>query len=616
MYEFFNVMNLIIKVIYCILSLLSRNSTEKLLKSIPLKDVKVLGENGWTDATHIHLTKPFEIYKLTLKNGLTLDCADEHIVFTKDYKEKWVRDLTVNDYVITQYGLSKVVSVERTGRFVNMCDLTVDNIRHSYYTNNILSHNTTTTGVFLLHYICFNIDKNTLIVANKFATAKEIIDKIKKIYVELPYFIKPGIYKWNEAEIVMDNGCRVQAEATTINSGIGQTIHMCIWDEAAHVHSNIADKFYNNLFPTLTAAKAKMCISSTQNGYNLFYRLYKSAEANESEYGAFKTDWDEVPEWNPEKKCWEKRDEAWRLKQIANYGSEEAFNSQFGTNFDISANTLISQKKLNKEKQNLVEFVEKDLYGVTYSNSYYWHPNYEPMEMLKKDHIVITCDLAEGVGGDSTVFKFHRMINIDSDQLECIGYFKSKDIIREKCTYSLQTLICKYMNQEKILLSYEKNTYGELFYRDLMDNIEKDDYISKIFDPSILVKYYNDSGTKFTYGIKLTPGNKSQHCLLYKESYERDKIINNSSQYMIELSNFSDDGTGHYKASFGHDDMVMASVQLEFVKRTLQYKMLRDDFASGAAPVDDNIYNAFEGNLFDWEYYVEDINNNIQRLMR
>ena len=171
MYEFFNVMNLIIKVIYCILSLLSRNSTEKLLKSIPLKDVKVLGENGWTDATHIHLTKPFEIYKLTLKNGLTLDCADEHIVFTKDYKEKWVRDLTVNDYVITQYGLSKVVSVERTGRFVNMCDLTVDNIRHSYYTNNILSHNTTTTGVFLLHYICFNIDKNTLIVANKFATA-------------------------------------------------------------------------------------------------------------------------------------------------------------------------------------------------------------------------------------------------------------------------------------------------------------------------------------------------------------------------------------------------------------------------------------------------------------
>ena len=53
--------------------------------------------------------------------------------------------------------------------------------------------------------------------------------------------------------------------------------------------------------------------------------------------------------------------------QIPNYGSEEAFNSQFGTNFDISANTLISQKKLTKAKQNIIEFVEKDLYGIRYS---------------------------------------------------------------------------------------------------------------------------------------------------------------------------------------------------------------------------------------------------------
>ena len=474
---------------------------------------------------------------------------------------------------------------------------------------------TTTTGVFLLHYICFNIDKNTLIVANKFATAKEIIDKIKKIYVELPYFIKPGIYKWNEAEIVMDNGCRVQAEATTINSGIGQTIHMCIWDEAAHVHPNIADKFYNNLFPTLTAAKAKMCISSTQNGYNLFYRLYKSAEANESEYGAFKTDWDEVPEWNPEKKCWEKRDENWRRMQIANYGSEEAFNSQFGTSFDISANTLISQKKLKAKKQQLVEFVEKDLYGVSYSDRYFWHPEYEPASSLRNEYLVITVDLAEGVGGDSTVFMFHRMINPDSNQLECIGYFKSNTLRRDYCSKSLQQLICTYLNQDRTLLSFEKNTYGDLFYHDLMDNFEKDPFISNRFDPTILVKYYNDTGSKYVYGIKLTPSNKSAHCLLYKEAYEREYTINNSSQYMNELSNFSDDGSGHYKASFGHDDMVMACVQLEFVKKTPQYKIMRDDFASGLSPVEETIYNPFEA-PFEWQYIDEDLCNNFSRLGR
>ena len=234
---------------------------------------------------------------------------------------------------------------------------------------------TTTSAVFMLHYILFNVDKNALVLGNKRKTAVEILDKAKKIYLELPYFLKPGIYKWNEAEIVLDNGCRLMAEATTINSGISFTFHCVLCDEFAHVAPNIIEKFYNNLFPTITAAKARFMITSTQNGYNLYYRLYKAAEAKENEYAAFKTDWDEVPEWNPDTKKWEKRDEKWHQLQVANYGSEEAFNAQFGTNFDVSANTLITQKILNKNKRNLFEFENKDLYGITLSDCYYWRPD-------------------------------------------------------------------------------------------------------------------------------------------------------------------------------------------------------------------------------------------------
>ena len=130
------------------------------------------------------------------------------------------------------------------------------------------------------------------------------------------------------------------------------------------------------------------------------------------------------------------------------------------------------------------------------------------------------------------------------------------------------------MNINNVLLSYEKNTYGDLFYRDLMDNFEKDEFISRYFDPSIIVKYYNETGTKYSLGIKLTPGNKTPHCLLYKESYERDQTIDNDTDTYSEILSFINDGTNHYKASFGHDDMVMASIQLEFVKNTLQYKLL------------------------------------------
>ena len=94
MYGFFKIMKLIIKLIYAILELLNTHSEEKLVKSFELDGIMVSNEKGWTNATHIHLTKPFEIYELTLENGLTLKCADEHIVFTKGYKEKWVKDLT------------------------------------------------------------------------------------------------------------------------------------------------------------------------------------------------------------------------------------------------------------------------------------------------------------------------------------------------------------------------------------------------------------------------------------------------------------------------------------------------------------------------------------------
>ena len=475
---------------------------------------------------------------------------------------------------------------------------------------------TTTTCIYLLHYLLFNVDKNTLICANILKTAKEIIDKTKKIFVELPFFLKPGIYKWNESEIVLDNGCRVQCTSTTGTSGIGFTINMLVLDEFAHLAPNIAERFYNNIFPTVVASKAKVAITSTQNGRNLFYRIYKAAEAGESDYKPFKTDWYEVPEWNPDKKCWEKRDEKWRRLQIANYGSEEAFNSQFGTNFDISSNTLISQKILSKLSTSLVEFINKEIPGVIASDSFYWHPNFDP-SALKQNHIIITGDLSEGVERDYTVFMISRMIEPESGKLECIGFFRSNSLSRETCALAIQTLICKYCDLDKVLLSYERNTYGDLFYKQLIENAEKDPLVSD-FDESIIVKYFNETGTKFNRGIKITSGNKTVHCKLFKEDFERGLITNNSLQTSIELGNFNDDGTGHYKAVFGHDDLVMTMVQLTFVKNTLQYKMMKSDFDSQIEPQQSQQDSNYDVYAEPWgeDIYDLDVKGNVGRLNR
>lgn len=581
----------IINKIISILDKINR-SPEKIIKSHMVKDIQILTPEGWNDIMYVHQTRPFEQYILKTNNN-SIRCADDHILYSNG-EPIFAKDLKIGDVIDTINGHDFIESIDVNYNRISMCDISVNNESKTYYSNDFISHNTTTSAVFLLHYILFNFDKNTLVVADKYKTSREIIDKIKKIFVEIPFFLKPGIYKWNESEIVLDNGCRVQAEATTVNSGIGQTISVCLWDEAAHTAPNICDRFYNQLFPTITAGNARFMITSTQNGYNLFYKLYNAAVNKENDYAAFKTDWWEVPEWNPGKKCWEKRDEDWHQRQVANYGSEEAFNAQFGTDFDVSANTLISQKVIVKKRLELEQFVVKDLPGVPNVEKFIWKPNYEPSNDLKKDYIIITCDIAEGIGKDYTVFMINRLINPGTNDTECVGMFRSNTNNRDECALILQLLCIYYLNPDHFLLSIEYNTYGELFLSCLYNNIDKNEEIGAKFDISCLVKYYNESGSRYLNGIKITQGNKTSHCLLFKEGFERGSTINNCAQFMTELDKFCNDGTNHYKASFGNDDMVMAQIQLEFVKKTLQYKMMRDDYDVIGNIVQDNMYNPFE----------------------
>jgi len=464
------------------------------------------------------------------------------------------------------------------------------NNRLSIYLSARQSGKTTSSAIFILHYLLFNFDKVALVTGNKRKTAVEILDKIKNIYLELPYFIKGGVHKWNESEIVIDNGCRVLAEATTLNTGIGFSINFLYLDEFAHLPANIAEKFYNNIFPTMAATKGKVAISSTQNGYNLFYRIYKSAEAGENDYKAFKTDWDEVPEWNPEKRCWEPRDEAWHQKQIANYGSEEAFNSQFGTEFDVGAKTLLHRNTIRKLRQNVEEFVHQDLPGVSQSENYYWKPGYDPQSQLRQDFIVITGDLAEGVNKDYTVFDICRLIEPGSGKLECIGYYRTNETDRRDVAKTITELIAIQCDINHTLLSFERNTYGEFFLKlieELQDEIPG-------FDMSCLVKYYNDTNTRFEYGIKISRGNKNTACILFKEDFEKGLIDNKSTVFVTEIGNFTDsEDKGVWKAAFGHDDVVMSMVQIEFVKKTLQYILLKQDFDAQSVASNDTNYNPY-----------------------
>jgi len=83
-----------------------------------------------------------------LENKKSLKGADHHLVST-DNGIKQLTNLSTDDLVDTNYGLSKVKYVDKKDNFENMYDLiNVDGAL--YYTNDILSHNSTVVGVIAL----------------------------------------------------------------------------------------------------------------------------------------------------------------------------------------------------------------------------------------------------------------------------------------------------------------------------------------------------------------------------------------------------------------------------------------------------------------------------------
>jgi hypothetical protein len=160
---------------------------------------------------------------------------------------------------------------------------------------------TINSAITMLHYVTFNNDKNIMIVANIASTTIEIIDKIKAIYQQLPFFLKVGLKNWNQRTIIFENGCRIKSAARSKTPAIGFTIDFLYLDEFAHIPANIIEPYYTAVFPVVSAVEnSKIVITSTPNGMNLFYKLLTDAEKPDGDpqknnYKAKRVYWYQVP---------------------------------------------------------------------------------------------------------------------------------------------------------------------------------------------------------------------------------------------------------------------------------------------------------------------------------
>lgn len=86
---------------------------------------------------------------------------------------------------------------------------------------------TTTTAGFILWRVLFNEHYSVAILANKDKKAREILDRIQKMFENLPQWMQQGVTEWNKGNIELENGSKIVATSTSSSAARGDTYN-CI----------------------------------------------------------------------------------------------------------------------------------------------------------------------------------------------------------------------------------------------------------------------------------------------------------------------------------------------------------------------------------------------------
>lgn len=598
------------------------------------KELKIKSHNKINHATHIYMTRPYRVYRLLLDDGSFLDCADTHQIYVNLKNAKFLRDIKKGDRIFTVDGFRTVKKIINMRYKAYMFDLSVEEDDHSYLTNNLLSHNTTTTVAYMAWYMIFKSDKNIAIVANKGKTSTEIVTKLKQVIEGLPFFLKPGIVNLAQQSIGFDNGCYLNAVTTNPTSITGQTVSLLYLDEAAHIPENIVNEFWKSVFPTLSSFKSsQFIISSTPKGkQNLYYRLYDGSCKGKNSFINYRVDWWQVPG----------RDEAWEKQMRQDFGDEE-FDQEFGLQFDVETSKLIKAKDFKFMEKIKKKFISHEFDGIEkkLSDLIIWHPDFHPDTLsendLKNRKFLFVIDTAEGqdTGIRGKEDSDWNIINIFEVELmspirvkKNRGMFKSvktKDILQyrqvgiymdqnsdeEQSAMVLSWLVfnlfkCGTNDIDNCRVLIEMNFNGKNF-------LNKFKAHPNFYDEIVLKTYHTlpipgqkPPQKKFGFLTRGGQKGKNYYCELGAKmisnrqiiiSQNDDKYVNKSS--IGELMAFGKNKKGVYEGSCVHDDI---SVTILFVSRV-------SDIEEFIWWIEDWIDNMRPDNCFkgDWNKVQQDL---------
>jgi hypothetical protein len=532
------------------MSKLSDSIERKFIESYDIDEYEVLTDTGWHDVSALHVTVEYREWILVLENGMTLTCADDHIVFDQNFNEIFVKNLEPGSVVITEDGPIAVSSVEETEVTSNMYDLTVESENHRFYTNGILSHNTTTAAVLILHYILFNEYKTVAILANKAAAAREVLSRVQMSFEALPKWMQQGVVSWNKGSIELENGCKCFCAASSSDSIRGKSVNMLYIDEVAFLKN--WDEFFTSVYPTISSGTStKLILTSTPNGMNHFYEICTLAKHGKGHpkwngYELIEAQWWRVPG----------RDEAWKEKTLATLNFDVTkFEQEYDCSFGSVSGALLSAFAL-KSLEAQPPIVSNDHL-------------FKYDEPQRGHSYMLVADVSRGKGLDYSAFS---VIDISVMPYKQVCVYRNNQIVPTDYATAIYR-IGKMYNEAYVLV--ENNDAG----CQVVDILNLDyGYESLMFTETQNNRKVLSSGfgKNAEGGVRTTKSVKMLGCATMKTLIEGNKLHVVDKNAIIELKNFVRIGDSYAAEAPHHDDITMGLVLFSWAVDQSYFKEISD----------------------------------------
>ena len=477
--------------------------------------------------------------------------AGTELQFTKKQVQEWVKCKSDPIYFATNY--IKIISLDEGLVPFDMYDFQ-KKILQDFHENrfNIAklprqTGKSTTVVAYLLYYAIFYDSVNIGILANKAATARELLGRLQTAYENLPKWMQQGIIAWNKGSLELENGSKILAASTSASAVRGMSFNILFLDEFAFVPNHIADSFFASVYPTITSGKStKVIIVSTPHGMNHFYRLWHDAEKSKNDYVPTDVHWSEVPG----------RDDVWKEQTIANT-SEQQFKIEFECEFLGSVDTLIAPSKLK---------------SLIYDNPVQRNAGLDVYENPIQDHdYVMTVDVARGVGEDYSAFV---VVDITTFPHRVVAKYRNNDI-KPMLFPNIIYEVAKSYNSSFILC--EVNDIGDQVASILQYDLEYQNLLMcSMRGRAGQIVGQGFSGKKTQLGVKMSKTVKKVGSLNLKTLIEEDKLIFSDYEIISELTTFISKHNSFEAEEGCNDDLAMCLVIYAWLVQMDYFKELTD----------------------------------------